>query len=236
MEFNQIRYFLAVCDHLNFTRAAETCAVSQPALTVAIRKLEEELGGALFDRGAGVAMTALGREMREHFAVISRTRDVAKAAANEITRREAATLDIGVSYTVANGTVERIVAGFAAQEPMAQIILHDVRLTRYQELLRAGVLDAAIVGAREEPRNGFTFTPFFRDPFVLAMAEGNPLARKNKVRLQDLSGAPYLDRLRCDFRTDVIGQAAANGCMLNGDISGSHHRHRLILMSYVRHS
>ena len=65
MEMHQVRYFLALCESLSFTRAAEQCHVSQPALTTAIRKLEEEVGGPLFHReGKRLLPTELGKLMR----------------------------------------------------------------------------------------------------------------------------------------------------------------------------
>jgi LysR family hydrogen peroxide-inducible transcriptional activator len=75
MQFHQVRYFLAACDTLNFTRASEACNVSQPALTVAIRKLEDSLGGRLFVRDRGhLELTELGRLMRVHLGRIEETR------------------------------------------------------------------------------------------------------------------------------------------------------------------
>jgi LysR family hydrogen peroxide-inducible transcriptional activator len=83
MEMQHVRYFLALCEEQNFTRAARRCGVAQPSLTRAIKRLEKELGGALFERSRkNSEMTALGRAMRPHFAEIAR----ATAAA----RREAA--------------------------------------------------------------------------------------------------------------------------------------------------
>ncbi len=83
MEMQHIRYFLALCDERNFTRAARQCGVAQPSLTRAIKRLEKELGGQLFERSRKTTeMTALGRALRPHFIEIAR----AAAAA----RREAA--------------------------------------------------------------------------------------------------------------------------------------------------
>lgn len=74
VDFNQVRYFLALADCLNFTRAAERCNVSQPALTQAIRRLENELGGELIRReGRDSELTTLGRSLRGYFEEIERT-------------------------------------------------------------------------------------------------------------------------------------------------------------------
>lgn len=90
MELHQVRYFLAVCEAKNFTRAAKCCGVSQPSLSNAIRKLEEELGGQLFHRNrANCLLSALGQEVRPHLArldqcvrdAVTRARDATSAAA-----------------------------------------------------------------------------------------------------------------------------------------------------------
>lgn len=85
MELNQIRYMLALCDELNFTRAAERCGVSQPSLTNGIRSLEEALGGALFERKPSVRLLPLGVAMRPHFETV--IRELAKAERKASTRR-----------------------------------------------------------------------------------------------------------------------------------------------------
>jgi DNA-binding transcriptional LysR family regulator len=66
MEMHQIRYFLAVCEELNFTRAAQRCGVSQPSLTNAIKALERQLGGAVFRRKPRIALSQLGLAMRPY--------------------------------------------------------------------------------------------------------------------------------------------------------------------------
>src|SRR6266511_5596282 len=82
MEMHQIRYFLAVCDCLNFTRAAETCNVTQPALTRAVQKLEEELGGLLFRRERKYThMTDLGHLVRPQLEAILTQSEQAKTTA-----------------------------------------------------------------------------------------------------------------------------------------------------------
>lgn len=84
MEMHQVRYFLAVSETLNFTRAAELCHVSQPALTKAIKRLEEELGGELFRRERNLThLTDLGRLMKPHLETILRANEAARADAED---------------------------------------------------------------------------------------------------------------------------------------------------------
>ena len=91
MEMQHIRYFLALCDEQNFTRAARRCGVAQPSLTRAIKRLEKELGGLLFERSRKTTeMTALGRAVQPHFADIARAAAAAtRDASRQLTARSA---------------------------------------------------------------------------------------------------------------------------------------------------
>jgi len=90
MQMQQVRYFLALCEELNFTRAARRCGVSQPSLTTAISVLERELGGALFDRKPSIALTGLGRVVRPYLDEIARNADHAREVARTLTPRPVA--------------------------------------------------------------------------------------------------------------------------------------------------
>ena len=89
MELHQIRYFLALCDTLNFTRAAEQCNVTQPALSRAIRSLEQEVGGLLFRRERGLThLTDLGRLVRPRLEQAMREMEAAKESAKSFLKVE----------------------------------------------------------------------------------------------------------------------------------------------------
>jgi DNA-binding transcriptional LysR family regulator len=81
----QVQYFLAMCEELNFSRAARRCGVSQPSLSNAISALERELGGALFDRKPLIALTALGRAVRPYLEEIAHNADCAREVARTLT-------------------------------------------------------------------------------------------------------------------------------------------------------
>ena len=101
MEMHQIRYFLALSETLNFTRAAERCNVTQPTLTAAIRRLEEELGGPLFHRERNRShLTELGRLMRPHFERIHTSTEAARSDAMDLTDLGKASLRLGVMCTI----------------------------------------------------------------------------------------------------------------------------------------
>jgi len=85
MQMHQVSYFLALCEELNFTRAARRCGISQPSLTTAIGALERELGGALFDRKPSIVLTGLGRVVRPYLGEIARNADHVREVARTLT-------------------------------------------------------------------------------------------------------------------------------------------------------
>jgi LysR family hydrogen peroxide-inducible transcriptional activator len=101
MELHQIRYFLALGETLNFTKAAEVCHITQPALTRAIRNMEEELGGLLFSRERNnTHLTELGRLIEPHLAEIMARAGEAKQTAARFIKLEKAQLSLGVMCTI----------------------------------------------------------------------------------------------------------------------------------------
>jgi len=86
MEMHQIRYFLALCEERSFTRAARCCGISQPSLTNAIIRLEQELGGALFERKPAIALTALGHGVHPYLQRIAENADLARDTAQSLMR------------------------------------------------------------------------------------------------------------------------------------------------------
>jgi DNA-binding transcriptional LysR family regulator len=103
MEMHQVRYFLAMARGLNFTRAAEECSVTQPSLTRAIQKLEEEFGGPLFRRERSrTHLTDLGREILPLFETAYEAAQAAKNLAREIGKAQIAPLTLGIANTIEN--------------------------------------------------------------------------------------------------------------------------------------
>ena len=212
MEFRQIRYFLAVCDHMNFTRAAESCAVSQPALTVAIQKLEQELGGPLFLRdGRQISLTPLGRVMRTHLAKVDETRRAAHGAAEEVVQSEMEHVELGVMCTIGPTVLEPALAAWRQQNPGVELVIHDVWGARAQDLLLSGALDCALIARQAPLPDRFETQTLMSETFELACAADHPLAAAERISLQDIHGVRYLDRLRCEFRETVFDMAKERG-------------------------
>lgn len=216
MEFHQITYFLAACDMMNFTRAAEVCNVSQPSLTVAIRKLEQELGGALFVREArALSLTDLGRAMRTHLGRIAETRESARQAARQVVGHDTEMIDLGLMCTVSPALLSDAFAAWHRVASRVELVVHDVWGAKAQELLLAGSLDAALIAHTEALPQRFDAQPLFSEPMVLAMSGSHPLAARRSLTLRDLDGAAYLDRLRCEFRTLFLDDIDKNDLNLD---------------------
>ncbi len=185
----QMRYFDALSRHGHFGRAAEACAVTQPALSMQIRDMERELGTPLFERGArGVRPTAFGEDMlarvREVLRTVGEVEDMARAARDRMAGR----IRIGVIPTVAPYLLPRIVAELSAQAPGLELQLRETVTPRLLSELGEGNLDAAIVALPvSEP--AFVEVPLFSEDFVLVRpaAEADrpvpPPERLRKMRL-----------------------------------------------------
>ena len=205
MEFHQVRYFLAVCDHMNFTKAAAICHVSQPALTKAIQKLEAELGSALFIRdGRHFELTGLGRAMRTHLAKIDETRTAAQRAARAFVELEMTELNVGIMCTVGPSILGPAMLELQREASGIELILHDVSGDQVEDLLLSGAIDCAIQARTKPLPDRFKAFPLYSEPIVLAMGQSYPLAAENRLTLQDLAGQVYFDRLRCEFRDQFM--------------------------------
>lgn len=209
MELFQIRYFLAVAEDLNFTRAAERCNVSQPSLSRAIKNLEEELGGDLFRRERiQTHLTNLGRSM---LPLLRQSHDcalAAKAQAGNFASADHAPLRIGMSLTVDICLVAPMLTELARTFPGLQ--LHFVRgvATHVLGALKAGDIDIAIVADAPLDWDRFTCWPLFNEGFVLVTAKGHLMARRRKLSLQEIAGESVIARPYCESSAAFMSMLA----------------------------
>lgn len=216
MELTQIRYFLAVAESLNFTSAADTCAVSQPALSKAIRKLEDSLGGELFDRSSRqVALTDFGRTMRVHFERIDDNRRKARDAARVASKVRVERLDVGVMCTIGPNRFIPFLESFRACHPHVEVVLHDVVGSRISDLLLSNGFDCALCGRSLTHDQRFQAVELFSENLAVAFAKGHRFEELEAVPLEEIAREPYLDRLHCEFRDDFLSFTKASGLALN---------------------
>jgi LysR family hydrogen peroxide-inducible transcriptional activator len=216
MELHQIRYFLSLCDELNFTRAAERCRVAQSSLTRAIKALEQELGGALFHRErANTHLSKLGQKVKPFLEQAYGHVEGARKQAQDFVRAQTATLRLGLMSTVAPLRLYELVAALRARHPDIALQIVDATAQALQERLLAGDLDVAIYAlpglAGDERLN---VLPLYREPFVIAVRPAHRLARRDVVRMLDLSGESYLRRTHCEY--DAVTQETFTRQGVNG--------------------
>jgi DNA-binding transcriptional LysR family regulator len=200
MEMHQIRYFLAVAEELNFTRAAERCCVSQPSLTRAIKMLEEELGGPLFNRErAKTHLSELGRMMLPHLQEIAGQALQAKRQAADFTRLKRVTLKLGLMCTIAPSNLLAIVRAVRMRHPGVELQLTDATAAELYERLDSGDLEVGIC-CNPEPKYEARLhhVPLFRERFVIVVSPDHSLAGQDAVRVRDLNGEHYLERVHCE--------------------------------------
>ena len=216
MDFSQVRYFLALADTLNFTRAAEICHVTQPTLTQSIKRLEDELGGQLILRdGRNTRLTELGRALRGHFERIMETKSVLKETARSITDGEQIELNIGLMCTIGPRVLSRFIECFQREHPNAALFLHDVTPEAIPDLLLSGAIDGAFCANHGDRHQKLDYLPLFQETMVVAFPDGHAFETYESVPLAEIARERYLDRLHCEFREDFNTFCAAEGLMLD---------------------
>ena len=186
----QLEYFRALATLGNFGRAAEASNISQPALSVQIRTLEESLGGRLIERQSRASvLTPLGRE------VLTRAEDILRRAKLlEATAREqvglAGTLNLGLIPTVAPYLLPGVLAALRAQDISLRVEVREAQTDQLLADLRAGALDAAVM-AVPSGETGLAEVPLFEDRFLLA-GSADRMAGADVARPTDLARTPLM--------------------------------------------
>ncbi|WP_203072512.1 LysR family transcriptional regulator [Falsiroseomonas ponticola] len=205
MEMHQARYFLAVSETLNFTRAAEQCHVSQPALTLAMKKLEEEFGGPLFHReGKRILLTELGQRLRPFVGQMLDQAEAAKQAATEFRLLRQAPLSIGVMNTIGPTRLANLLARFKRDHPGVELSVAEGGLAELLGRLEAGHLDMAVLHAPRGYPSAVRDVPLYRERYVVICPPGHEFERLDVVRLGDVTRHAYVDRLACEMREMVM--------------------------------
>jgi DNA-binding transcriptional LysR family regulator len=199
MEMHQVRYFLAVCETLNFTRAAEICHVAQPSLTRAIQKLEDELGGPLFCRERNnTHLTPLGQRMKPHLAQLLSAAESAKAEAESVRKREKIALTLGVMCTIGPSRLVGLIEMLDHRLPALELTLREASGSQIIANLLAGDLDIALLGMPDYP-DRLRAEPLYKERYVVAFPPAHRFESLTVVPVSALDGENYLQRLNCEY-------------------------------------
>lgn len=201
MDVHHIRYFLAVCETRNFTRAAENCNVTQPALSRAVQQLEDEIGGLLFRRERNLThLTDLGALLRPRLQAVLEGLTDARQEATRFLCLEDANLKVGVMCTIGPRRFTGLLADFNMRHAGIQLQLIEGVPARLSEMLEEGAIDVAIMAANEGFPERFNVTQLYRERFMLACPTGHHLLDHAKVPINALDGENYLRRVNCEYR------------------------------------
>jgi LysR family hydrogen peroxide-inducible transcriptional activator len=187
MTLTELRYIVAVARERHFGRAAEACFVSQPTLSVAVKKLEEELGVTLFERGPGeVSVTPAGSRIVEQAQRVleeaSRIREIAQAGRDPL----AGPLHLGAIYTIGPYLLPKLIPILRRTAPAMQLHIQENFTHRLGEMLKSGEVDVIIIALPyEEP--GVVTQGVYDEPFLVAIPKGHPWEARKRVTSDELT-------------------------------------------------
>jgi LysR family hydrogen peroxide-inducible transcriptional activator len=192
MTLNELRYIVAVAQERNFRRAAEKSFISQPALSLAIQKLEDELGIKIFERGRNdISITPVGSEIVEQaqraLEEIGRIRELAKQGKDQL----AGTLRLGIIYSVGPYLLPDLVPGLKKLAPEMPLEIEENITANLDTLLRNGKLDAVII-ALPFGDAGIITKPLYDEPFEVVVSREHHWAKRGSIKAQELSSEKVL--------------------------------------------
>jgi LysR family hydrogen peroxide-inducible transcriptional activator len=192
MTLTELKYIVAVARERHFGKAADACFVSQPTLSVAVKKLEDELEVKIFERSSGeVTVTPLGEQIvRQAQSVLDQA-----ASIKEIAKRGkdplSGPLNLGVIYTIGPYLLPDLVRQNIKRTPQMPLVLQENFTARLLEMLRSGEIDCAIM-AEPFPDAGLAVAPLYDEPFMAAVPARHPLAAKESVTSDELKNETML--------------------------------------------
>jgi len=183
----ELRYIVAVARERHFGHAAQSCFVSQPTLSVAIKKLEEELGVTLFERGPGeVSVTPVGQRVVEQAQRVleeaSRVKELAAAGHDPL----AGTLRLGAIYTIGPYLLPKLIPVLRRMAPAMQLMIQENFTHRLAEMLKQGEVDVILV-ALPFSESGVATRAVYDEPFLVAVPQGHALEKKRHITSDELA-------------------------------------------------
>ena len=204
MEIHQIRYFLAVAETLNFTRAAERSCISQPALTKAIQRLEETIGGRLFDRTkSSVQLTELGLAMLPKFRQIYDGVLQMRDQARQMIDGQPEAVRIGVMCTI---DFQKLLPGFLDDNKRqidVEYVFLEGNLEALFDALDRGGINLGVMCSPYGVPDRFVAHTLFREEFVIAFGASHRFNGRHDIEISELHQERYCDRLMCEFSTYI---------------------------------
>src|SRR3954467_6925377 len=199
MEMHQVRYFLAVAQLLNFTRAAEDCNVTQPSLTRAIKQLEAELGGDLFRRERPAAqLTELGQRMHPLLKQCFDAAIGARSLASSFRSGEIGALRVALTHSIDLSLLIPHLNQIKRQFNRLEFSFLRGSSEQVGEYLKKGEAELGIAAEIDEAWDRLDTWPLFTESFRIVMSRQRPLADRDHIEFEDLRGEQWLSRNYCE--------------------------------------
>ena len=191
LSLRALGYLVALAETRHFGKAAELCFVSQPTLSAQIKKMEEQLGVQLVERGQSVRLTEVGERIVERARrIIADARDIEEMA-RTVQDPLCGELRVGLIPTVGPYLLPHIAAPLRARFPRLKLLLLEHQTQRLVALLKDGELDMAIL-ALPLPAERLATRVLYAERFQVALPDGHALARRKRLSLEDLDGETLL--------------------------------------------
>jgi len=186
MTLTELKYIVAVAREKHFGKGADACHVSQPTLSVAIKKLEEELQVKLFERNANeITVTPLGQEIIRQAQSVLEQADLIKDIAKRGKDPLAGSLRLGVIYTIGPYLLPDLVRQMIATLPQMPLMLQENFTVKLLDELRNGEIDCAIL-AEPFPDTNLAIAPLYDEPFMAAVPSSHPLAARSSITAEEI--------------------------------------------------
>jgi DNA-binding transcriptional LysR family regulator len=212
VELYQIRYFLALCETLNFARAAENCNVTQPTLTRAVQKLERELGGLLVRRERRFThLTELGKLVRPMLKEILSHSVHTVAAAKRHLSKDKEVLRLGITPSIGPAQLAPLLAQLTLQHRGVEFRLIEAPLPCLDQLMLGSELDAAVLAYAGCGDKRFRYCRLYQERIVIVAPKGHRFEQCKAVPLRDLQDENFLFRTNCD-----MGEFLLEACRKQG--------------------
>ncbi|MEG9438426.1 LysR family transcriptional regulator [Edaphobacter sp. HDX4] len=219
MELRQIRTFLSVAETLHFGRSAKLLHLSQPALSLQIKSLEEELEVKLLERGRqGTALTEAGRIFRDEVVTALEQLEVASQKARWTTAGELGRIRVGFVSTAGHEIVPNLIRRFRKLYPSVDFSLRNILTNDQIGMIHNRTLDVGFLRLPIESNKGIDVTVVHREPLVVVLPANHALATQKEIRLRKLDGERFLMYDRPDasgFHDFLLGLLSRAGAVPN---------------------
>jgi DNA-binding transcriptional LysR family regulator len=192
VELRHLRYFITVAEELNFSRAAQRLHMAQPPLSVAIRRLEQEIGASLFERTSReVKLTEAGEALLDGARRTLAEAEAAVAAAQRVAAGELGILRVGYNWSAGFETLPTLGQALKRRQPDVELVAEEMRPKRMTAALRSGTIGVALA-LYPEIAADFSYQPVRSEPVVAVLSSSHPLAGEEAIRLEVLAEEPLL--------------------------------------------